>query len=144
MNAGLDRFGHLLDVHGADPGRWPAQEREAALALVEAEPAARALLDEARALDAALDALPAPRAAPDLRLRVLAAAPSGRTVPARATPFAWLHRLGRWTLAGPALAGALALGLAVGHWLPMPEPALSEAEFYALALMDDSDLEFEP
>lgn len=144
MSIGLDRFRHLLDAHGADPARWPAQERAAALALVEAEPAARALLDEARALDVALDALPTPRAASDLRLRVLADAPIGRSAPAPSILSAWLHRLGRWTLAGPALAGALALGLAVGHWLPMPEPVLSEDEFYALALMDDSDLEFEP
>lgn len=144
MSLSLTRFTELLDAYGADPGRWPEAERAAALALLEASPQARGLCDEARALDAALDRLPTPAPSADFRLRVLATAPIG-AAPARGLRELW-GALGGWRLTAPALACALALGLAVGQWLPMPEAALTEDELYTLALLDDrySYTEFEP
>jgi hypothetical protein len=50
----LGRFCAILDAYGAAPERWPAEERDTALALARSSlPAARALT-EARALDSAL------------------------------------------------------------------------------------------
>ena len=50
----LGRLSAILEAYGADPERWPADEREAALALTRSSvPAARALA-EARMLDSML------------------------------------------------------------------------------------------
>jgi len=49
----LARLQCLLDVWGSDPNRWPAKERAYRERML-ADPVARALLDEAHALDGAL------------------------------------------------------------------------------------------
>jgi hypothetical protein len=50
----LGRFSAIIDAYGADPHRWPADERADALALTKSSvPAARALA-EARVLDSVL------------------------------------------------------------------------------------------
>lgn len=63
------RFDSIVAAYGADPRRWPAVERDAALAFAaEAQPD----LADARALDALLELAPAPRPASDvLTTRVL-------------------------------------------------------------------------
>src|SRR5690606_40615752 len=70
----LERLATLLDAYGGDPQRWPEAERDAALALIAASADARRLHDEARRLDALLDALPAATPSPDLEERIVAAA----------------------------------------------------------------------
>ena len=73
----LADFTRLVEAYGADPKRWPAERRDDALALTKSDPAAAAVLDEARSLDEVLDAAPAQ--APSLMLRtVVAAAALGR------------------------------------------------------------------
>lgn len=54
--AAVDRaaFLALLDRHGGDPARWPAAEREAALALIARDETARHEADCARTLDVLL------------------------------------------------------------------------------------------
>jgi len=49
-----DELQTLLDSHGADPARWPAALRVAALGLIAADAEARAAHDAARELDSAL------------------------------------------------------------------------------------------
>jgi hypothetical protein len=49
-----DELRHLLDAHGADPSRWPAERREDAVALIGSDAGARADLESARGLDAML------------------------------------------------------------------------------------------
>ncbi|TRW16702.1 hypothetical protein [Glacieibacterium frigidum] len=44
----------LIDIYGADPARWPTEDRAATLAAIAADPALQAKLAEARALDAML------------------------------------------------------------------------------------------
>jgi hypothetical protein len=51
----MDRFRELLDAYGAEPRRWPAQERGMAEALIAASPEARALRAKAAGLDVMLD-----------------------------------------------------------------------------------------
>ena len=68
----LEGFRDLLDRHGGDLAHWPAGQVAAALALLECSPEARALLDQAQDLDAAL-ASPS-KAPPGLGERIVAAA----------------------------------------------------------------------
>ena len=109
-------FHRLLDVRGAELGRWPADDRRAAERLLAADAKARAARDEARRLEALLDRyvppIDQPAAARILnRLAVL---------PAQRRPAAWR----RWSLpwdaftpAWPSLATfatLAALGILVG------------------------------
>jgi hypothetical protein len=77
----FDRLAEILEAYGAAAERWPAEERMAAERLIAQSAAARALWEEAAALDRMLDNVPASPAAPALAARVLAAAPRRR--PAR-------------------------------------------------------------
>ena len=68
-------FEHLLDTHGADSSVWPAAAQRPAAALLASSSSARANLDGARLLDAALDRALAPVPAPlGLRSRIVARA----------------------------------------------------------------------
>lgn len=64
MTADLQRLERALLTFGADPSRWPQEERVALSALIEADGEAQRLVREARALDQTLSAsAPAPDAA---------------------------------------------------------------------------------
>lgn len=70
---GLAEFEAVLDRHGGDQARWPSELREQAEGLLESSPAARAALEDAKQLDAALaEALAAPSPAMGLRARIVA------------------------------------------------------------------------
>ena len=60
-----------FELYGADPARWPAAERDAYGAFVDADELA-AVRAEAMALDGFLGAATAPRAGADLSLKVMA------------------------------------------------------------------------
>jgi hypothetical protein len=125
------RFQALADAYGGDVTRWPEAEREAALALLKAQPGmARTVLAAAISLDTVLDALPAPAASAALRARALAAAPEPR---ATGTPWRrWLTGAG----VGLTLATACAAGIAFGVSAAQPsaedrqaDTALSDSGF---------------
>ena len=129
-------FDRLLDTHGADPARWPAADRAAAMALAAASPAAAARLDEARRLGETLDRLPAAEPSPALQARILADSerwitPAGapRSMPPRrrSRRYGLLGGIGAtlwpgWPAWQPSavLAASLAAGLALG----LAEPGL--------------------
>jgi hypothetical protein len=100
------RFEELAEAYGGDVSRWPAEAREAAAALMAAEPGFTGeALARAGALDAALDGWrPAPVSAA-LTDRVLAAAPR----PRRRWPV-WLSP----AALGAGLAAACAAGVVAG------------------------------
>ncbi len=52
---GMDRLRELLEAYGAEPGRWPARERAAALTLLAENEDARRLQRQAAAIDGLLD-----------------------------------------------------------------------------------------
>jgi len=58
----LNRVHELLDAYGADPGRWPPQERAHIEALLEASPESTPRRREAARIDALLDQAPRPAA----------------------------------------------------------------------------------
>lgn len=117
-----ERFETLADAHGGDVARWPAAEREAASALMIAQPdLVRDVLARASALDAALDAWAPMVVTHELRARVVDAAPARRR-PSRLA--AWFWGAG----AGAGLAAACAAGLAVGvalYDVSQPDEAVS-------------------
>ncbi len=103
-----ERFEHLTAAYGATPDRWPETERTSALDFMAREPRlAERILFEARMIDAALDASPAPHVSHDLRDRILAAAPGPRA--ARRPLFAWPN----WAAAA-GLVAACAVGMVSG------------------------------
>lgn len=67
----LIRFQALIDAYGADAERWPLGERDSAESLLETSGAARAIISEARTLDALLADAPPVAVSPALKNRVL-------------------------------------------------------------------------
>lgn len=127
----LARLAGILDAYGADPSRWPADERVAAETLIARSPEAASLREDAAALDMLMDQSAAPAPSPELMARVLTARePSG-----------WLSVL--WPF-GPiwqpatAMAAAAMLGIAIGVAAPdivIPDygdSAIAEVESLAL------------
>ncbi len=91
------RLKAVLEAYGADPAKWPKDERAALLAIARAEDFA-----EARAIDQMLGLATRPPLPPDFEARMMARLPSN------VVPFKL-----RWTAALP-LAASLALGIYLG------------------------------
>ena len=137
----LDRLSTLLDAYGADRTRWPEAERAAAWALIEADDTARALYEDARALDGLLSRASTVEPSPELKAAVLADASRPRE--------SWIQALwpfgAAWKPAS-ALAAAVLLGIIAGVVLPNPlgsgdEPI--ESEIGELAVTTVFDIENE-
>jgi hypothetical protein len=115
-----ERLAQILATYGSHPNRWPANERQAAVALLATHEQAQQVLAQEAELDAILAVAPTVEPSHRLRERILRAAPSA--------PTAWSDRLDRWASGlwpmgrsyQPlgALAAAAALGIAVGLVLP--------------------------
>lgn len=113
----LDRLQELLGAYGADPDRWPLDERPAMLDLLARSDAARELASRAAALDSLLDRVPlkvpTPEVAATLTDRIMRALPprvAARVeVPIRVA-FGWPN----WA----ALAAAAVAGLVIG-WMSL-------------------------
>jgi hypothetical protein len=113
------RFDAILAAYGADPRRWPADERAQAEAFAAH---AGAAVGEARALDAALDLAPGPAPASDLlAARILAA----RKRAPRINPM--------WAMAA-CMAGGVLLG--VGAGLNAPADAEPDVDWMIVAAFD--------
>jgi hypothetical protein len=124
------RFGEILDAYGADPDRWPADEREAALGLMREDPAARALSERAERLDRALASLDDAEPSRDLVARVLAAVPStARAMAPRRSP-SFARGGGRRAMRYAAAALPMAAAAALALWIiraPEREVPMAEA-----------------
>lgn len=117
----LAQLTDLLDAYGAEPARWPAEKRAAALALVLRSPEARARRDAVARLDAVLDSAPSAEPSPELTARVLAAAQAPARRPGRrrrATPHSPLWR---YAFAAVPVAAAAAIILFLTRATPPPD-----------------------
>ena len=128
-----ERLHELADAYGADLRRWPASERAFAESLIAADPSLKAVLDEAAALDALLDAAPKPVPSSALIARILAAAPRAKS------------RLGKaiWYLcAGWAAAACAGVVAGVGLTTHLTADARADAVLYQSSLtgVDDTEL----
>lgn len=126
-----ERFEDLAEAYGGDVARWPVAERDAAAALMAADPErTRDILARARDLDALLDAGPALSVPAVLVDRIVSQAPRPRGP-------GWI----RWLLPvgmGAGLAAACAAGVVVG--IHVSTPGLQggdEPDAMVTALSDD-------
>jgi len=134
-----ERLRALLDAYGANPERWPPQEREAARTLLAQSPEARRWQDAGAQLDALLDRAPASIASPVLLERIVAALPEpGNTeVSTRVAPARRRRHARVWRYAGAALPLAAAAALAL--WLlvrPARTPKLPDVAIAALGVYE--------
>ena len=130
------RFEDLAGTWGGDLRRWPEGERAEAERLLQADPAAQAVLDEAAGLDALLDRSPTPWPSQALRDRIVAAAPRAG---------AWSLHWSRTGLAfGAGWAAAACAGVMAGLVLTRSLTAdlQADAVLYQATLsgVDDEDL----
>lgn len=113
-----DRFRELIDAYGADPTRWPANERKAALAFAQNDARAHAMLAEAKSLDALISGMQIEPPTIDTA-RIVAAATRFAQEPdtANVVAFAAKRRVSRpvmmWAR-GAALAAATVCGFIIG------------------------------
>jgi transposase len=150
MTMKRERFEDLAGTYGADLRRWPEAERAWAERLLAHAPELRSVLDEAAALDALLDASPAPWPSQALRDRVIAAAPRPSRVPALAGVASWAGVLSPagWSRSGVAFgagwAAAACAGGVAGMMLTQTLTAdvQADAVLYqaSLSALDDVDL----
>lgn len=116
----LERLSVLIDAYGVDPRRWPAQERQAAEALLAASAAAQERLRGAARLDQLLSTrLPEIEPSAVLRNRILASVkPQSRPVAnwrmQLVEALAVLFPRGQATPQFAVLALALAIGIGAG------------------------------
>lgn len=136
------QFEDRLDRHGSDLSRWPDAERVAAGMLLATSPPMRAAHARAAMLEQRLAAFEAPEPSSALRRNLLA------DFAAQQARGGWQDRLWRQIggirIALPAMATALALGVAIGSWLPPPGSSTDANSEDALALLqydlgDDSE-----
>ncbi|WP_292114281.1 hypothetical protein [Brevundimonas sp.] len=136
-----ERFLALVEAWGADPRRWPTDERSAAEAFAAAHPGqARAALAEAESIDALLQASGSPAPSLALRDRVLASAASAG-LQARRAGRRWMDRLG--LALGAGWAAAACAGVAAGVMLGTHLTADAEADaiLYQSSLLGLDDTE---
>jgi hypothetical protein len=149
-----EQFQHLLDAYGADVARWPAQQRADAERLLATDPAARALWERARQLDARIarqvatvseHEAQAEQAAQARVLAALAQLPAQRK---RTWWGEWSSALLDWdfTPAWPriaALASVAVVGFAIGL-AEFDDPSTEGVRSFAQADTDVSSIVFEP
>ena len=97
-----ERLRRLLDAYGADAARWPPEERDRALALLQSSPALQGLRREAQELDGLLDQAALPEVDGELLVDLLATA---------GTP-TWSRWVGSIWPFGPVWKPALGLTMA--------------------------------
>jgi hypothetical protein len=133
------RLLQLLDAYGADPARWPSDQRAAAEALLASDPEAQRALREAAALDDLLDGGVALEPSAALR-RAVAEIPL-RAVGAPAAGLPWL--LSSFARSALAASLVLALGVVAGAASASDEPSAETAvgaiDGQASAAGDDDD-----
>ena len=137
-----DRFIALVSAYGADVRRWPDSERTAAQAFSAGQPdVARAVLAEADAIDALLQASPMPQVSAALRDRVIASA-ADAGLKARKHGRLWLDRLALVFGAGWAAAACAGVAAGVIMTAHLTADAQADAVLYQASLLgvDDSEV----
>jgi hypothetical protein len=128
----IELFRAMAASYGADLERWPTALRDEARRLAQTSEAARLALDEARTIDAALDAASVQPDEPAAALARLRAGVAARIAAAPARPVglarfaAWLMQFGRvdpvWIGMATGSGCVVAAGLMIGAALaPTPE-----------------------
>lgn len=126
----------LLDRHGPDPHDWPRGSADRVDALCAHDPVARNVLASARALDADLGALVAPKPADSALIgRVLSSVRARR---ADASPALFLTPARMAAFAGIAV-GFVALGATLGLMIEQPVQSTVQSEEVAILMLGIGD-----
>lgn len=138
-----ERLLELIAAFGAEPMGWPEAERDAARALLDAEPEAfREALAEARAIDAELNLAEIPEPSAELANAILATAPraprQNAGIVGGLAAILFPHGI-RWP-AGAALA-SLVMGLVGGYAYASTGIGYDQADsaYYAAFSLDGSE-----
>ncbi len=136
----VDAFQDFLDIHGADPRRWPPQERAGLAPWIAQSAEAQALIARAARLEALIEAsTPASPHFDASRVAALAAR-TAQVIPLRRKAEsgrgAWRPRLRPLA----ALAASLILGLAFGANGLMPNGLASSRAAQSALTMDAMDI----
>lgn len=120
----IERFEDLAGAYGGEIARWPEGEREAARALLAAQPERLgAVLAQAADLDRLLDLAPAQRPNAALLGRLIAAAPQPANRARR-----WIAGLGAALgLSAAAFAGVM-VGVSIGGDVQPETPGVAQAD----------------
>lgn len=115
----IKRFEAIIASYGADPSRWPGDERDRALELLKDNAEAAGIFGEASKLDAALADTPAPKPADAAYLKRLATIPFGAAALGTEVPTTFgefIHELfpRRRLVPQVGLAAAAILGIWLG------------------------------
>jgi ferric-dicitrate binding protein FerR (iron transport regulator) len=125
----LDRFTRIVEAYGAESRAWPDAERDAALAFCASSADARAMRDEARALDALLAKAELPTPDRALEDRIMAQFRKPETAIRR-----------HWLGAG-AIAASLVIGVTAAWVVLRPASGVDLSDPSAWEVLGD-DLEF--
>ena len=141
---GLDGLQDFLDVHGADPRRWPAGMEQALAPWFARDPRAQAMLARARKLEALIEAA-APSASGFDRGRAQAVTRATQAIPIQRRPAGTIWPAGQLRPV-LALAASLILGFFVGvnGWMPDGRSANMEAAEIAALAADSFSLDEAP
>ncbi|WP_184717217.1 hypothetical protein [Caulobacter sp.] len=120
----FERFENLAAAYGGEIARWPEDQREAARALLAAEPARLSpVLLEAAGLDRLLDLAPAQRPDAALLGRLIAAAPSPANTARR-----WIAGLGAALGLSAAAFAGVSVGVMIGGQVQPAPAAVAQAD----------------
>ena len=136
------RFLEIIAAYGSRPARWPEDERDAALALLGADPSLARVMTEAAPLDSLLESYSV-RPPENVLPGILSAVRQDKPL--------WLDRLLDWFMpqqyGGLAASLVLASGVLIGALLPSSEststPSLTtwDEEIYLLNVEEDFSYE---
>lgn len=138
----LDEFETWLVRHGTAEGGWPPAQRGTVHALLLASPEARAMLADARAVDALLRDLPATQAPATLKADIMARL-NAEIVRAAAPPAAVpvLQRFSLWRFwpqaVGFVAASLLGIMLGLSSLSPLPDD-MADSSGYVLGFDGDA------
>lgn len=136
------RAREIIAAYGAAPQRWPAPERDAVLALAATDAELTRLLEDARALDALLDATPAPPEIAVNPVAILAAArrgSGGGGTPGTGTSSSGAAPRLRWRIAGMAAAAVIGFVVGVTGIAPLRAPLDRDDAAAAFAAMIEEE-----
>ncbi len=125
------RLIQLLASYGANPKRWPKEERKAAQQLLKTSTPLQNQQQQALKLDRLLDAVSAPKPALELRARILARLPVPPTLEAGEWIAQWL---GNWQFSNWRMATLFLVPLCLGIVLGLSVAGYSQ---YNLEIQDE-------
>lgn len=143
-----ERFKHLIDSYGADPGRWPADESAAATAFLASSDKAQRWLAQARAIDQVLERIDS-----GVDAQLLSNITSGIEARFQQANQSGLDRMIKWllpdmaflpsTIWRPTMAACLPLilGISIGLNISTDEATLSSSEEIALLAISPTTTE---